>query len=276
VCAAADRGCGTATGWRNKGRCPACRAAHNEDTARRRRRAGAPPAEAVDRYIALLQAGTDPTEAARTVDIHPRKAASLAQDDPRVAAALDSLPESKLARQAAYLTALLARRGVPSLAQVDASVTYATVTRWREDPVFDAAQGAIRKLFTGRAIVQRAHRPVSEAQYEAYLNCLQEGATHAEAARRSGCGKSSVGYRAAQDPEFAARLHAIRRPVPRRRKPRAEVDGDALRAVWADTSRTIASIAAEFRMTSGQVSIRAREMGLPPRKGSRRAASDRT
>lgn len=74
LCAEAGQNCGTPLGWRHGGRCPRCRAAHNEETRDLRRVKNAPPPVVIETLTARVQAGEDLTAVANDLGVHPRRA----------------------------------------------------------------------------------------------------------------------------------------------------------------------------------------------------------
>ncbi|NUP24162.1 MAG: hypothetical protein HOZ81_50520 [Streptomyces sp.] len=272
-CAAPPARCGTASGWRGKGRCPRCRQAHNEDTAARRRAHNAPAPEVIAAFVRHLQSGDDPTGAARRAGIHPTRARALAQDHPEVAQALagENRPASQHARQIALLRALLDHGGNISRAATAAGVAPATATLWRQDPAFDTAVEALRVVL-GRPAPgrRRDYRHATEEGFQLYLHYRGQGLSQERAAKQAGISVGSVYYRASKDPGFAARLAEISPVVRRGPRPAVmAVSEERLRDLWADAALTLAAIAQEAGLTVAQLRSRSARMGLPARGGLR-------
>lgn len=269
-CVAAGRGCGTATGWRNKGRCSRCRAAHNEDTAARRRARNAPAPEVVAAYVQYLRDGHDPTEAARRAGIHPTRARALAQDHPEVAEALGGpdRPASPRTRQVAFLKAVLDHAGNYSQAAAAAGVSGHTINNWQQDPAFAHAATALRAFASGRMPrPRREQRLATDQQFEQYLRYLGQGFTKQRATEQAGLSTSSIAYRAGRDQAFAARLEAVR-PTGRRSGRQLApmtVSEEKLRELWADGTLPLAAVARAAGLSVAQLHTRAGKLSLPPR-----------
>lgn len=133
ICKAAGRGCGTTTGWRNGGRCPRCREAHNAECRRYRHRKTALPPEKLDALRAAVTAGADLTETARELGVHPRTAH-------------------------AHLASVLDMPGVPSRAELLAHLLHLaspghslawkaspkTAAAWASEPAYRALEDELR------------------------------------------------------------------------------------------------------------------------------------
>jgi hypothetical protein len=171
-CAAGTRGCGTPTGWRKGGRCPACRNAHNDDTQRRR----GLTSEQRQQVLTALRNGVPYQEAAAAIGRKPGALTVIARRDPELAAALGTvpdsacdpermvasalagIPESKLGRQASYIAALITNGGDDRAATVTAGIHRNLPALWaRTDPLFAQTEEAARRLGAGRVIAPHRH-----------------------------------------------------------------------------------------------------------------------
>ncbi|MFD7661033.1 hypothetical protein [Streptomyces sp. NPDC059788] len=94
-CKASGRTCGTPAGWRKGGRCPRCRKAHNEDTARYRRQRTAPDPALLDHIATRIAQGEDLPPVARELGLYPRSVRAAAADHPRLAAALANTEQER-------------------------------------------------------------------------------------------------------------------------------------------------------------------------------------
>ncbi|MFF4344301.1 hypothetical protein ACFY00_30780 [Kitasatospora sp. NPDC001540] len=142
-CAASPETCGTPSGWRTKGRCPACRAAHNQETRDRRRAKKAPPATEVAKLAFLVENGADLTAAARHLGMNPRTARVAAQTNARVAAAVaNASAPFTAARQQTYLLSLF--HGGDTRASLEERPDGAVLAVWRSGPLFADAERSLR------------------------------------------------------------------------------------------------------------------------------------
>ncbi|MFE9427706.1 MucR family transcriptional regulator [Kitasatospora sp. NPDC006697] len=169
-------------------------------------------------------------------------------------------------RHAAYLRELLTRGPLHKHALAAVGIDRSTLSQWRRaDPAFDAAVGAVRE-FHGRKATHIRRGPTAEDQYEAYLAALAQGMSPKEAGAVSGASRFAVRYRAQHDPQFAARLEALRPPGGWQVKP---IDEQWLRTVWVDPSISQADIAVQAGVSYPTLLARARELGLGPRRPPR-------
>ena len=132
ACAAEGRGCGTPTGWRNGGRCPACRAAHNKETRDRRRARNAPDPETITRLRAAVAAGLDVTTAARSLGIHPKTARALVLPAP------PTPPSTSVEAMCAHLLRIVAPDHT-----LAADADHEQTVLWRTFPIYKALEGVL-------------------------------------------------------------------------------------------------------------------------------------
>ncbi|MFF8387860.1 hypothetical protein ACF053_30045 [Streptomyces kanasensis] len=161
VCAAAGRGCGTLTGWRNRGRCPACTEAHNAESRAWRARKNALPVDVVDRVVEQLSAGVPLLEAARRAGTTSKRVRQMAAITPRLAALLAEGEDRRLMGQVIdHLLALARgqdgdphagawRLAVPQLADAELVMRKgpgALIRREEQQRVLDALAGGAPTL----------------------------------------------------------------------------------------------------------------------------------
>lgn len=209
-CKAPSTSCGSASGWRAGGRCPRCRAAHNQDT-NQRRGMNSRQREAV---LLALRAGATAAAAAEAVGVTDRLLAYTARADGELRAALDGMPVAAqaLARRADWLAALTRLGGDQKAAAHAIGVDPSLPKRWRrEEPAFDAAVVALLAWITeagGRRRGQGAR--VDEDRLDDAAGHLEQGASIAEAARLTGMAAVTLRSRSSDSRRLTAALKARR------------------------------------------------------------------
>lgn len=206
-CAAPRTSCGTPSGWRAGGRCPRCRAAHNQDVNKWRGLSS----KKRGLVLAALRAGADAATAAEAAGVNERLLAHTARTDGELRAALDGLPVSvqAIARRADWLAALTRLGGDQKAAAHAIGITPSQPKKWRwEDPAFDAVVVALLAWITkGGARRNRVARIDGRMLDEAAAH-LEQGASIAEAARLAGMASATLRKRASDSPRLTAALEA--------------------------------------------------------------------
>lgn len=268
-CEAPGTSCGSASGWRQKGRCHRCRAAHNVEVNKYRGLQDDQRAE----VLALLRAGRTREEAAAAIGKKPQTLSAAAAQDGELWAALGGLPlqTQRAARQGDFLAALTRTSGNAAdacrLLGVDRAVTRA----WRDDPAYTAAEEAVLAWLRGRGIRPRVR--VTDAMLDKAAALLEQGSTVTAAARAIGVRPPTLNRAAGRHPRLAA---ALAGGLPRRRgklsglTPQVEAE---FRAMWADRGLSAAGIARRLNVGSTTMTNWSRELGLP--SPSERAAAIR-
>lgn len=263
-CAAVGRGCGSASGWRQGGRCPACRTAHNADTSRRRNQGALSDTE---RQIVLgtLRQGQALDEAAGLIGRTPASLARQAAVDSelRLALADAPLPVQRVARQGDYLAALTRHAGRPTSAAGELLIGEALLTSWRKDPAFVAAEQAVRVL-AGNP-VRRGHVRITKDMAELAAEVLRNGGTMAEAARRIGTSAQALRRVEQLHSALAAVLPPVQPNPAKGGTKRTAAKEARLRELWADDALTQDEIARTLGVRYTTVYRWAKELGLPRR-----------
>jgi transposase len=263
-CVAATRGCGSPSGWRQGGRCPACRAAHNADTNRRRNLGTLSDTE---RQIVLgaLRQGQKLDEAAVLTGRTPSSLTRQAAVDSELRLALEGapLPVQRVARQGDYLAALTRHEGDPASAVRELLVGESLLASWRKEPAFTAAEQAVRTLAGNSA--KRPKVRITKEMAEQAANVLYEGGTITEAARRIGSSQQALRRVAHLHPPLAAALPPVQPNLAKGGKKRAAVNEARLRELWADDALTQDEIARALGVRYTTVYRWAKDLGLPRR-----------
>lgn len=267
-CAATGRGCGTPSGWRNGGRCPRCRAAHNDDTNRYR---GAGTLTDAERGIVLraLRDGDTAEGAAALIGRTAAGLASRARSDSELRLALDGAPArtQRVARMGDYLAALTRHHGIVQRAAKELGVT-SRLVGWRSDPAFAAAEAAVRELARTADAIPRQR--ITVEMLDRAAEALERGASMREAARLIAVSATSLRNGADRSPRLAAALPPLttRKGSPRgRRKGGSDAD-TRLREMWGDPSLTIRDIGRQLHVTPETVRRWAAKLELPLREGT--------
>ncbi len=265
-CAATGRGCGSTTGWRRGGRCPACRDAHAQDSNRRR---GIGPLSPADRQAALdaFSQGHDERQVAAMIGRSVRSLAKWVRVDAelRLAAAGAPAAVQQIARMGDYLAALTRHHGRPQAA-ADELGAGEQLAIWRANPKFRAAENSTRALAspapaTATAVVssprpgtQDRHTPAADARLTRLW--ADDSLTTAQIARDLDVGLTTVKL-------WAARLGLGRRVGKRaRQSPAADA---RLAELWADTSWTTWDIARDLDISPTTTYLWAARLRLGPR-----------
>lgn len=267
-CVATGRGCGTSSGWRNGGRCPRCRAAHNADTNRYR---GAGNLTEDERGIVLraLRNGDTPETAADLVGRTAAGLASRARSDSELRLALDGAPArtQRVARMGDYLAALTRHHGIVQRAAEELGVT-SRLAGWRADPAFAAAELAVRELSRSADAIPRQR--ITVGMLDRAAEALEQGASMREASRIATISVTSLRNNAGRSPRLAAALpppRAHKGPPRGRRKGGSDADA-RLRQMWGDPTLTIKNIGSQLHVTPDTVRKWAKKLGLPSRQGT--------
>lgn len=254
ACAAAGRGCGTATGWRNGGRCRHCRRAHNTDAARYR--PGTLTVEDHRALIAALNSGATPEQAAAIVNRPLASILRSAAGSSELRAALDgeSLAVQHRARQGDYLVSLIRNRR-----DTDALGT-GTLSVWRlEDPLFRDAEAAVKALLDDQGL-KNLRGKVDRDIMEQFVAAVEDGATYKAAADALGIGPGWLRYRIRiAAPDLNRRLEAVPKSKGRQRK---QVDLDLLRELWSVPNTPTMEIAHRLGVAHRTVLAAAADLGL--------------
>lgn len=218
-CEAPRTRCGTPSGWRAGGRCPRCRAAHNQDAAKRR------GLREDQRSLALrdLRSGGTATSAAEAAGVSPQSLSQAARSDSELRAALDGAPESiqAIAPRGDWLAALVRLGGDQKAAALAVGINPKQPGNWRQaDPDFNAAVVALL-AWIDRAGARpiRSRRVdgrkwgVTVAELDEAAAHLERGASMATAARLTGLSRQTLADRAEDSSRLAAALETRRTQV---------------------------------------------------------------
>lgn len=271
TCSATRKSCGTPSGWRSGGRCPACRAAHNAE-ANRYRGLRLPQREAA---LTALREGATPEEAARQAGVSLKSLRGSSSRDGELHLALAGHPQplQLLARQGDFLAALTCTVGNFADAAQRIGLAPATVRQWRQgDPLYAAAEDAVTRWIAITAVEARddgrkRRGKIEDASLERAAELLEAGSTIAEAAREIGVTGQGLRVASARHARLAAALPPL---VPRALPGRAsgltaDVEKE-LRALWADPGTSVTSIALRFHVAPKTVGTWRKSLGLPARK----------
>lgn len=260
-CAAPRTSCGSAAGWRAGGRCPRCRAAHNDETNRYRGITAAQRAE----VLALLRAGTSPEEAAAAIGRPVQSLSGAAVRDGELRAALDGEPpeRQRVARLGDYLAALTHAGGNKAAAIRRIGVPRTTVEQWLEDPRFAAVEKALLAWLASAAIRPRTR--ITHAALGQAAALLEQGSSITAAAKAVGTTDMTLRKHAARHERLRTAL-AERPPSPRGFPSGLAEVRERLAALWADEELTVSQIAAALRVGHSTVHRWAAQAGLPPRQ----------
>lgn len=260
-CAAQRKLCGTPSGWRQGGRCPRCRAAHNVETNRYRGLTSDQRAEA----LALLRAGRTVDEAAAAIGTTTRSLSGAAARDGELRAALDGEPleQQHAARRGDFLAALVRAGGNQKAAARLLDLPADTAQYWSEEPEFGAVVAAVQTWLSSAGTRSR-HR-VTDAMLDKAASLLEGGSTIGTAAAAIGVSAQSLHFRRAGHARLDA---ALTNRAPSRRGARSGLTPQKqarLVELWADPAVLIDSIAAELGVAATTVHEWRQRAGLPPR-----------
>ena len=262
VCVARASSCGTASGWRQGGRCRRCRTTHNQE-ANHSRGIGAFGDGERRIVLTLLRDGTTPEEAAKSIDRTSRFLTARARTDSELLLAMEGAPvqAQRVARMGDYLAAL-SRTGSVTAAAKELGIA-GSPAYWRTDPDFAAAKEAVLRM-TGNSRAPRAPRFRATAEeLDQVAELLKKGASMQQAATEMGLSYTILRSRAKTHP----RLHAALPPkaparINGRRRAAAQ---ERLPALWSDPVLTVPSICARLGVSRPTLMKWAEDLGLPPR-----------
>lgn len=261
-CAAPRKSCGTPSGWRQGGRCPHCRAAHNVETNRYRGLTSDQRAEA----LRLLRAGRTGDEAAAAIGKTAQSLSAAAARDGELRAALDgeSLEQQHAARRGDFLAALVRARGNTSAAARALDISDGAVAAWPGEPEFAAVVTAVQAWLSSAGT--RSKYRITDGVLDRVASLLEDGSSVNEAAAAAGVSAKAIHSRRSDHARLDAAL-TNRRPTPPGRKSSRTPEKEArLVALWSDRAVPVDSIAAELGVSSETVRNWRRQVGLPPRR----------
>jgi hypothetical protein len=173
-CAARGHGCGTPSGWFNRGRCVKCRRAHNRHS-RNQRGLGVEQRAFV---LGALRAGMSTEQAAAEVGRTARSLQAAAVRDGELRAALDgeSLVQQQVARRGDLLLALIRSGGNRDEAAREMGETVLTVGAWsHDDPLYAAAEKAVAEWVAGATGKKSRRHQVTAARLDRAAELLEGG-----------------------------------------------------------------------------------------------------
>lgn len=266
-CKAPRAVCGSASGWRVGGRCPRCRAAHNEDDRSRR---GLSEAQR-NAALSALRAGGSASDAANAAGVTQQSLSQSARADSELRAALDGMPEpvQAMARRADWIAALVRLGGDQTSASHAVGLPVSKARSWRQnDPDFDAVVVALLAWIearTDRPIQNRRRIPDRELDMAAAQ--LEAGVSVREASRRAGISSATLIARSEDHERLRAALKAAREdPMVRRRNGMSKESVGRLPELWMTPGMTVAQIGEELGVSGITVRTWSRKLGLPPRR----------
>jgi transposase len=247
-CAAPRSSCGSASGWRKGGRCPRCRAAHNEETNRYR---GLRPAERTE-VLRLLRAGKTAQEAAEAIGKTAASLSAAAARDGELRTALDGLPVERqvVARLGDYLAALTRTGGNRTAAARQVGIPSSSIVSASENPHFAAAEKGVLDWITEAGARPRSR--VTDAMLDKAATLMEQGSTIYAAAKAVGTTTSTLRHCTSRNERLAVAFEA-------RRGKRGNPSGltpetaERLRKLWEDETLTVAQIAQELGVSIGTV-----------------------
>jgi DNA-binding CsgD family transcriptional regulator/predicted transcriptional regulator len=255
-CKEAGQACGSPAGWRKGGRCPRCRAAHNEETNRYR---GLRPEERTE-VLRLLRAGITSQEAAAAVGKTATALSASAGRDGELRAALDGAPiaQQRMARLGDYLSALTRHRGDAEAAMAAIGASSEEAEQWAALPGYGRVEAALQVMLRGIGSVK-----IRTKDAEEFAAMWEAGIPSAAIAEQLGVTLSAVRGRAAY------------MGLPLRQAPKQRVTEEQRREIarlWPDERLSVREIAERLEVSPASVRMHARDMGLPRRKDGRKPA----
>lgn len=179
-CAARGRGCGTPSGWFNRGRCVRCRKAHNQHS----RASRGLTTKQRDEVLSALRSGLSAQEAAAGVGKTARSLQAASVRDGELRAALDGESEAQqqIARRGDLLMAMIRNGGNRDEATREIGEKKSTVMHWAKDPLYAAAEEAVVQWLVGASGRQGRKNRVTAAALDKAAQVIEDGGTIEEAA----------------------------------------------------------------------------------------------
>jgi DNA invertase Pin-like site-specific DNA recombinase len=189
---------------------------------------------------------------------------------------LAEIPDSRAARQAAYLAALVTHGGDRQQAARAAGMLPKSIAAWREKPGWRLAENAVEAVARDTPVRPRVadrETPLTDEEKAAFLDGLRQAVPVKQAARAAG--RSLYAFRELRraDPVFATAWDEAR---VLRGHPRARLDENELRRLYA-LALPVTDIADQLGVSGHVVTTRIRALDLkrPRIKRRKRTPGDR-
>lgn len=259
-CAAPPTSCGTAYGWRQRGRCPRCRTAHNEETNRYR----GITAEQRATVLALLRTGRNAKEAAAAIGRTPRSLSARAVRDGELRAALDgsSVAEQVVAHLGDYLAALTRTGGNRSAAARQTGMTLSTIDKAAvTHPHFGAAEKALREWITQSQSGIRLRIRIHDITLDKAAELIEQGGSVNAAASALGVTGHGLRRAAPRSERLVAALELRRGKVGSCSGLTPE-NAERLRAAWGKPDLNILRLAKDMGVSRATLYGWAKQLNL--------------